>query len=189
MGIYSKIRCKTDFLQYNMPSAMIISKKFIYILVQPLFLILSSIFVFNYLNLPQKYFLTDHPIIKILFLTLLLNSVFLLFHKLLISPKKSLILIFAVAFLLRLYFTIVTPNYNNWIDLSIYRSSGRLISKGLNPYNFRDQISQREEIRIDLMEGYKEESWNNYVSSNLPLSLYYFAIIDHINSSPMAYRL
>jgi len=189
MGIYSKIRCKTDFLQYNMPSAMIISKKFIYILVQPLFLILSSIFVFNYLNLPQKYFLTDHPIIKILFLTLLLNSVFLLFHKLLISPKKSLILIFVVAFLLRLYFILITPNYNNWIDLSIYRSSGRLISNGINPYDFQGQIKLREKIRIDLMKDYKKDSWNNYISGNLPLSQIYYGLIERISPTPEAYRL
>lgn len=106
-----------------------------------------------------------------------------------------LILIFVFAFITRLYFIYVTPYQNESIDLNIYRDGGQLITNGINPYDYSDKKDIRSQLRLDSLAFNvwiceTQERWDFYASSNLPLSLLLYGLIDSIsNGNPIVYRI
>ncbi|MBX2959213.1 MAG: hypothetical protein KF732_04585 [Flavobacteriales bacterium] len=107
--------------------------------------------------------------------------------KILFSKRKILlILIFVFAFITRLYLIYNTPYQNESIDLNIYRDGGQLITNGINPYNYSDKIDIRNQLRLDSIAFNvwiceTQERWDFYASSNLPLSLLFYGLIDSIS--------
>ncbi len=116
--------------------------------------------------------------------------------QLLYSNKKiSFLFIFIIAFSIRFYFVLSTPNRNDFIDLEIYREGGKLVNNGINPYNFDDGKDIRNALRLDTFAynfwvSETQERWDFYTSGNLPLSLIYYSLIDKIsNGSAVSYRM
>jgi hypothetical protein len=104
-------------------------------------------------------------------------------------------LVFVLSFGVRYIITVLTPERNSWIDLSIYIDGGQLIANGVNPYDFNDNPALRQSLRTDTIafNPYVSESqdrWNFYSSGNLPLTLLYFGAIEKIaHGDPFIYRL
>ncbi|HET6244977.1 MAG: DUF190 domain-containing protein [Bacteroidetes bacterium] len=94
-----------------------------------------------------------------------------------------------------MHFIYSFPEQNNFIDLSIYRDGGQLISHGINPYDFNDGKELRNLLRLDDVAfveyvSQSQEVWDFYSSGNLPLSLLFFGAIEKIfNGDPVAYRI
>lgn len=84
---------------------------------------------------------------------------------------------------------------NKWIDLVIYADGGQLIVNGINPYDELDQMAVRDSLRGDsIAYNYyvdeTQEKWNFYASSNLPLSVLYYGVIEKITSGDLySYRV
>jgi hypothetical protein len=106
----------------------------------------------------------------------------------------QIFLIFMLAFSVRYYIIVNTPQQNQWIDLSIYTDGGKLLSNDINPYDFLDKVELRNNLRLDAKAynswvGETQERWNYYASSNLPLTLLFLGVIERISSDPLFYRL
>ncbi len=94
----------------------------------------------------------------------------------------------------RLFLILITPQFNYNIDLCIYIDGGELLSNKINPYDFTDKVDIRHSLRTDDKAYHywtcgTQEKWNYYASSNLPLTLLLFGIIDFVSSTPIAYRV
>ena len=101
------------------------------------------------------------------------------------------ILLFLIAFLIRLYVIQSSPDMNSHIDLEIYRGGGDLIVNGINPYDFSDNIYLRSRIRNVSSNDYlaaHQEDWDYLTSGNLPINLLLFGAISKISSNPVFYR-
>ncbi len=107
----------------------------------------------------------------------------------------GLLVVFLISFFIRYGLIQQTPNANSWIDLSIYIDGGQLVSNGINPYDFSDNIHLRGALRMDTIAynvytSETQERWNFYASGNLPLSLLLFGAIDRVaEGDPYIYRL
>ena len=102
--------------------------------------------------------------------------------------------LFLFTFLIRGLFIHLTPSQNQFIDLKIYRDAGELILNGINPYDFSDNLTLRNQLRTDSLnyEPFVSESqsrWDYYSSSNLPLANTLFGIIEKYFNSALAYRI
>lgn len=110
-----------------------------------------------------------------------------------INSLKTYSLIFLAALLLRVLLIWMTPQGNKILDLCIYIDSGQLMSNGINPYNFQDNTQLRQLLRQDNFAFTPftcsaQDKWDYFASSNLPLALLTFGIIDTISSSYFFYR-
>lgn len=118
-----------------------------------------------------------------------------LFEKLFSKKRYLLSLTFVTALLVRLFFVYNTPQMNETIDLNILRDGGQLITHGINPYDFEDNVELRNQLRLDSLAytGWvceTQERWDFYVSGNLPLSLLYFGLMDLVtNGNSKGYRM
>ena len=117
-----------------------------------------------------------------------INAIFL-------KKRILLIIVFAIAFITRLYLVYKTPQNNNTIDLNIYRDGGQLIINGINPYDYFDSVEIRNKLRLDSIAytpwiSETQERWDFYASGNLPLSLLFYGFTESISSgNPFFYRL
>jgi len=106
-----------------------------------------------------------------------------------------IVIIFICSVTVRGYIVYKTPGMNDNIDLCIYVNMGRLVSHGVNPYDFNDNVELRSTFRNDGI-AYSEwvsetqERWDYYASSNLPLTGLYLGLIDRFfPNNALAYRL
>lgn len=107
--------------------------------------------------------------------------------------SKNLILLFLIALGVRVALVIATPQGNSILDLCIYIDSGQLVSHGVNPYDFNDNPALRQQLRQDdfaftPFTCSTQDKWDYFASSNLPLALLTFGMIDTISSSYFFYR-
>jgi hypothetical protein len=104
-------------------------------------------------------------------------------------------LVFVVSLSIRYLITVLTPEQNAWIDLSIYIDGGQLVAHGVNPYDFNDEPLLRDSLRTDSIAfnyyvAESQDRWNFYAGSNLPLTLLYFGAIELIaQGDPFIYRV
>lgn len=84
---------------------------------------------------------------------------------------------------------------DKWIDLVIYADGGQLIVNGVNPYNELDQMEIRDSLRRDTVAynyyvDETQEKWDFYASSNLPLSVLYYGLVEKITGGNLfLYRI
>src|SRR5579872_2050976 len=100
-------------------------------------------------------------------------------------------LVFAVAFSVRLLLIGLTPHEDYYPDVEIYRASGELILQGVNPYDFSDKPAIRSALRQEAHTLFVREDqtrWNYYTSGNLPLNLLFFAAVSAISDTPRFHR-
>ena len=108
-----------------------------------------------------------------------------------VSLVLALLLLAGIA---RLGGTALTRESDRHIDLTIYVSGGRLMSAGVNPYDWQDGLEVRERLRMqpgsyEPWVSESQERWNHYASSNLPLTLMFFGLADRYGSQALPYRL
>ncbi len=117
------------------------------------------------------------------------------FAKIFSKKRYLLSLTFIVALVIRLFFIFNTQHQNEAIDLNIYRDGGQLITNCINPYDYNDNVELRNQLRQDslaynLWVCETQERWDYYASSNLPLSLLYYGLIDKVsNGNSNIYRV
>jgi hypothetical protein len=102
------------------------------------------------------------------------------------------LIVFTSALYIRLTYIFNTPNSNYSLDLQIYEAGGALISNGINPYNFKDKTALRQLLRNQSSDPWirnKQEAWDRYASSNLPLNLMFFGVLSIIQHNPFFYRI
>ena len=112
-------------------------------------------------------------------------------------PTRRLLLIsvFTISLLVRFCLICTTPNHNHTIDLNIYRDGGQLILNGVNPYDYSDNVALRNQLRLDTVAytawtSETQDRWDFYASSNLPLSVLFYAFVEYSSSgNPFIYRL
>ena len=102
--------------------------------------------------------------------------------------------VFLLAFSIRFLLILATPATNTITDLCIYIDSGQLMSHKINPYKLSEQPTIRNKLRKDsfAFNAYtcqNQAVWNYFASSNLPLALILFGLIDSISSTYLCYRL
>lgn len=101
-------------------------------------------------------------------------------------------LVFAVSFAVRITAIEMFPQYDHHDDIEIYRASGALIVRGINPYDFSDHISVRTLLREQSpnpdMRNLSQARWDYYASSNLPMNLLFFGALNAISDSPLPHR-
>jgi hypothetical protein len=107
---------------------------------------------------------------------------------------QTLLAVGVGAFVLRATFVVLTPQLTDQVDLSIYRETGGLAARGINPFDERDHPEVRQELRTDAQafNAYVAESqsrWDYYVSGNLPLTVLVFRSIEIFGSSARVYRM
>jgi hypothetical protein len=102
-----------------------------------------------------------------------------------------LALVFVVAFAVRGLAIRLTPRGDYYTDLEIYRASGELILKGVNPYDYSDKLATRTALRQQAHSPYVRDDqarWNYYTSGNLPMNLLFFAAVSGISDTPRFHR-
>lgn len=106
------------------------------------------------------------------------------------SLKRSLIIfVFVSTFLFSVFVRLPLVSFNlkpGFIDLSIYLTSGKLMALGINPYDYNDNLAEREKLRHNSFyyNAYVCSSidrWNFYTSGNLPLSMYFYRALYSVN--------
>jgi hypothetical protein len=102
------------------------------------------------------------------------------------------LLVFAASFAVRITAIKMFPQYDHHDDIEIYRASGALIVRGINPYDFSDHIPVRTSLREQSPNPYMRElsqaRWDYYASSNLPMNLLFFGALNAISDTPLAHR-
>lgn len=95
-----------------------------------------------------------------------------------LSPRAFLIAGIAAIIISRVLVIVATPQTRDFPDPRIYQGAGQVVLSGINPYDYSDQPEMREALRLSQMEpklGMSDfaasiDSWNYYVSGNLPAS-------------------
>ncbi len=118
-------------------------------------------------------------------------------HAIDVKPRASMaamicVLIISVA--ARVYFIYQTPHAVGWNDLCIYIDGGQLVVRGINPYDHSDGREERQRLQTDQLahSAYVDSDqglWDYYASSNLPLSLLFYGLVEKIaDSDPTIWR-
>ena len=108
---------------------------------------------------------------------------------------KFLISLFFIAIVIRGLIIVLTPQSNQTIDLNIYRDGAQLILNDVDPYDFNDKPHLRKSLRLDKIAytqwvSESQEKWDFYASSNLPLSLYFYSLLEYLSGGdPIFYRI
>ena len=86
--------------------------------------------------------------------------------------------------------------YRRFSHPRIYQAAGQVVLAGINPYDFSDNPSLREKLRMDMAApGTKgltqtQEQWNYYVSGNPPASTALYALFEALaHGSRVVWRL
>jgi hypothetical protein len=102
------------------------------------------------------------------------------------------VLVFAVSFAVHVAAIKLFPQYNYHNDIEIYRASGALIVRGVNPYDFSDGVPVRISLRAQSPNPYirklSQARWDYYASSNLPMNLLFFGALSAISDTPQFHR-
>ncbi|WP_147243340.1 hypothetical protein [Chitinophaga flava] len=115
--------------------------------------------------------------------------------RLLNTATTSLLVVFLLAMAARVFLIVKTPGKAKDIDISIYMDGGQLVSHGINPYNHQDKVDVRHALRTDSVAYHDyvdadQKRWDDYASSNLPLSLLFYGAIDSFSTANgLLYRL
>ncbi len=103
-----------------------------------------------------------------------------------------LLLALAASFALRAVAINLTPKFDHYVDLEIYRASADLILQGVNPYDFSDKmpvrVSLREQSRDPSTRELSQARWDYYAGSNLPMNLLFFAGLSAVSNTPRMHR-
>ena len=86
----------------------------------------------------------------------------------------------------RLYIVGVSPRFDQADDLGIYREVGKLVLAGIDPYDFKSHLAEREAQRLDNvgMVGWSAASkntYNYYVSGNFPGSTLLYGLFEWVS--------
>lgn len=106
----------------------------------------------------------------------------------------------AATIVIRLVVILLTPSTADFSDPRIYQGTGQTVLAGVNPYNFADKIELRAQLRAKMARGQpdgandiftkSQETWNYYVSGNLPASTALYALFEVLsNGSRTVWRL
>jgi hypothetical protein len=106
----------------------------------------------------------------------------------------------AATVVIRLVVILLTPSTADFSDPRIYQGTGQTVLAGVNPYNFADKVELRAQLRAKMARGQpdgandiftrSQETWNYYVSGNLPASTALYALFEVVsNSSRTVWRL
>jgi hypothetical protein len=108
--------------------------------------------------------------------------------------KLIALFVFLVSFITRIIIIQLTPFANSYADISCLVNGGQMISNGINPYNFEEDIALRNELRLDPIGDNswlcsEQSIWNYHSANNLPFNLLFNGAIDYIfNSNVYFYR-
>lgn len=110
-----------------------------------------------------------------------------------INPRRLLAVTVLAIVVGRVVIVFATPDRDNNIDLSIYREVGELVIHGVDPYNFTEERELREKLKsndVGAQELSVKESYDYYVSANLPGSAVLYGLIEFISrGTPKAWRI
>ena len=94
----------------------------------------------------------------------------------------------AAIVLIRLVVILLTPSTGDFSDPRIYQGTGQTVLAGINPYDFADKVELRARLRDRMAREQpdgpndiftrSQESWNYYVSGNLPASTALYALFE-----------
>jgi hypothetical protein len=102
------------------------------------------------------------------------------------------VLVFAVSFAVRVAAMRLFAQYDYHDDIEVYRASGALIVRGVNPYDFSDHVAVRTSLREQAhnpeIRDLSQARWDYYVSGNLPMNLLFFGALSSISGTPQFYR-
>lgn len=88
-----------------------------------------------------------------------------------------IVLVFTASFAVRILAIRLFPKNDNHTDIEIYRASGALIVRGINPYDFSDQVPVRSLLREQshnpAIRDLSQARWDYYASSNLPMNMFF----------------
>src|SRR5215813_7112971 len=103
-----------------------------------------------------------------------------------------IVMVFAASFAVRILAIRLFPKNDYHTDIEIYRASGALIVRGINPYDFSDQVRVRSLLREQAhnpdIRDLKQARWDYYASSNLPMNLLFFGGLSAISDTPWFHR-
>ncbi|GAB3182082.1 hypothetical protein [Telluribacter humicola] len=93
------------------------------------------------------------------------------------------LLVFLVSFIARVIIINFTPSSNSFADISCLVNGGQMISHGINPYDFEDNVELREKLRLDEFgDNYwlcsNQDNWNYHSANNLPFNLLFNGFLD-----------
>jgi hypothetical protein len=102
--------------------------------------------------------------------------------------ERSFVLFGIVGILvIRLAVILMTPRTADLMDPRIYQGVGQTVLAGVNPYDYADQPARRVALRARMAAGpgvdqftQTQESWDYYVSGNLPASTALYALFEII---------
>jgi hypothetical protein len=114
-----------------------------------------------------------------------------------LTERAFVLLCIASIIVIRVGTILVTPRAANFPDLRIYQGTGQTALAGVNPYDFSDHPALREKLRARMAVGadidgfaQTQDSWNYYVSSNLPASTALYALFETLaRGSRFGWRL
>lgn len=88
-----------------------------------------------------------------------------------------------------------TPGWADFPDIRIYQVVGKAVLAGVNPYDYSDHVETRRQLRLGMALSptdfvtVSEDTWNHYLSDNLPGSTVLYALLEKIaNGSRRAWR-
>jgi hypothetical protein len=112
------------------------------------------------------------------------------------AERKFLLLGLAAIVVVRLAVILATPRSADFYDPRMYQGVGQTVLAGVNPYDYADQPALRAALRARMSAGTADEftesqqSWDYYVSSNLPASTALYAVFEAVaHGSRFVWRL
>jgi hypothetical protein len=103
------------------------------------------------------------------------------------TERRFLLLGVAAIVVIRLAVILATPRAADFNDPRIYQGVGQTVLAGVNPYDYRDRPDERAALRTSMASGRldddftrTQESWDYYVSSNLPASTALYAALESV---------
>jgi hypothetical protein len=114
------------------------------------------------------------------------------------AERKFLLLGLAAIVVVRLAVILATPRAADFYDPRIYQGAGQTVLAGVNPYDYADRPAQRAALRAKMSAGRgaddqftgTQQSWDYYVSGNLPASTALYAAFEAVaHGSRFVWRL
>lgn len=96
---------------------------------------------------------------------------------------RTALIFFSVTFLFKALLIFISPQANNFTDISCLVNGGQMLTHGINPYDFDDNVELRTQLRLDSI-AYNEwlcsdpAEWNYHSGNNLPFNLLLNGFID-----------
>ncbi len=96
---------------------------------------------------------------------------------------RTALIFFSITFLFKSFLIYISPEANTFTDISCLVNGGQMLSHGINPYDFNDNVELRTQLRLD-STAYNEwlcsdpAEWNYHSGNNLPFNLLLNGFID-----------